>query len=104
MTGTRREFLAASLGAAVARAASSSLDFSSALDAAAAIRAKRISAVELTELAFRRLDRYNPRINAVILSFREPALERARLADQALARKQSWGPFHGVPVTVKETF
>ena len=80
------------------------LDFASALDAAAAVRAGRISSLELTELAFRRLDRHNPKLNAVILRFREQALARARAADQALARKQSWGPFHGVPVTMKETF
>jgi amidase len=106
MPSSRRQFLSGALSAAAARAAasSSSLDFASALDAAAAIRAKRISAVELTELAFRRLDRFNPKLNAVILQFREQALARARQADQALARKQLWGPFHGVPVTVKETF
>ena len=106
MTLSRRQFLTAAVGATAGRAAAPalSLDFASALDAAAAIRAKRVSSAELTELAFRRLDRFNPKLNAVILSFREQALARAHLADQALARKQSWGPFHGVPVTVKETF
>jgi amidase len=104
MTSTRREFLAGALAAASARGAAFSPDFASALDAAAAVRARRISAAELTELAFRRLDRYNPKLNAVILEYREQALARARQADQAQARGQSWGPFHGVPITVKETF
>src|SRR5581483_1598327 len=106
MTSTRREFLGAALAAASARAATAgfSPDFASALDVAAAVRSGRISAVELTELAFRRLDRFNPKLNAVILEFRERAMARARQADEALARKQSWGPFHGVPITVKETF
>ena len=32
------------------------------------------------------------------------ALARARAADEARARGEWWGPFHGVPCTVKETF
>ncbi len=34
----------------------------------------------------------------------ERARQRAREADTALARGQSWGPLHGVPMTVKEAF
>src|ERR1035438_4826875 len=100
MTPTRRDFLGAIDATAATRpaAASPSLfspDFATALDAAAAIKAKRISSLELTELAFRRIDRYNPKINAVILEFRGASLARAREADQELAKKQWWGPFHG---------
>jgi amidase len=108
MRSTRREFLAgaAASGACKLFAAPHAFqpDFASALEAAAAIKTKRISSLELTELTFRRIDRYNPKINAIILQFRKPALARAREADLALARKQTWGPFHGVPVTVKESF
>src|SRR5580704_3788920 len=108
MTPTRREFLAAAIATTAATAVAApppfAPDFASALDAAAAIKAKRISSVELTELAFRRVDHYNAKINAVILEFREASLARAREADQALAKKQWWGPFHGVPITVKESY
>jgi amidase len=110
MTPTRREFFGATIAAAASTALLSAapspvtLDFATALDAAAAIKAKRISSVELTELAFRRIDRYNSKINAIILELRQQALARARQADQALAKKQWWGPFHGVPVSVKESY
>ena len=110
MIPTRREFLGAAAittattVAAVAAPSEFSPDFATALDAAAAIKSKRISSVELTELAFRRVDHYNAKINAVILEFRAASLARARQADQALAKKQWWGPFHGVPVTVKESY
>src|ERR1039457_4176599 len=105
MAPTRREFVGAAMATAATIAAPRlfSADYASALDAAAAIKSKRISSLELTELAFRRIDKYNPRINAVILQFREQSLARAREADPALAKKEWWGPFHGVPITVKES-
>ena len=34
----------------------------------------------------------------------DAALARARAADEARARRESWGPFHGVPITIKDTF
>src|SRR6266851_5337130 len=106
MIPTRREFFGTVIASAAASAAPSrfSPEFASALDAAEAIRAKRVSSLELTELAFRRIDGYNPKINAVILQFREQSLARAREADRALAKKEWWGPFHGVPITVKESY
>jgi amidase len=106
MAPSRREFVAAAMATAATVAAPRpfSADYASALDAAAAIKTKRISSLELTELAFRRIDKYNPKINAVILQFREQSLARAREADRALAKKEWWGPFHGVPITVKESY
>lgn len=79
-------------------------DFGSALDAAAAIRAREISSLELTEHIFRRIDAYEPKLNAYTYQLREQALETARKADQVLASGASTGPFHGVPVNVKESF
>jgi hypothetical protein len=43
-------------------------------------------------------------INAVVIRLFESALERARAADAALERGEVWGPLHGVPMTVKESF
>ncbi len=76
----------------------------SASQAAAAIKAKRISAAELTRLTLERIDRFNPRLNAIVNVLRDSATARAREADAALAKGTSWGPLHGVPVTIKETF
>ncbi len=79
-------------------------DFGSALDAAAAIRSGQISAVELTQHTLRRIDAYQPKLNAYVYQLREQALEQARQADEAVARKQATGVFHGVPINVKESF
>ena len=74
--------------------------YDSALDAAAAIRAKETSATELLEQAFDRLDRVDPQLNAIVWQDRDAARARARAAD----RGEAAGPLHGVPITIKESF
>ena len=78
--------------------------WASATEAAAAIRAKRVSSLELTRQALERIDRLNPQLNALVQIFRDQALVRAREADTAAAGNEWWGPLHGVPVTAKESF
>jgi amidase len=105
MKMTRRTFVTA--GAAFAlHAATSSFKpgFATAQECAEAVRLKKISATELLNAVFQRIDFYNPKLNAIILEFREQATARARQADEALAQGKRWGPLHGVPVTVKEAF
>jgi len=100
----RREFLYTGLAALPAAAAiTRTFDpaFGTARDAAEAIRKKKISSVELTQEIFRRIDKYNPKLNAIIIQFREQALAQAKAAD---AQKQSTALFHGVPITVKESY
>ena len=53
---------------ATAVSASHDVAFASALRAAEAIRSKQISSVELTQLIFERIDRYNPQLNAFAFS------------------------------------
>ncbi len=80
------------------------LPFRSALELAAEIRAKRMGCRELLELYLRRVERYNPRLNAVIATTLEAARARADAANSALQRGEAWGPLHGVPMTVKESY
>jgi len=103
----RREFLqSAALLPAVTSAAPASFDadFSTAQAAAAAIRARKISAEELTRYVLQRIGKHNPRLNAIILLLEREALEQARRADRALAAGKAPGLLHGVPVTIKESF
>src|SRR5256885_1568742 len=57
------------------------LDFATALQAAEAIRTKKISSVELTQRMFARIDHYNPQLNVFAYQLREDALAQARKAD-----------------------
>src|SRR5438094_7425594 len=78
--------------------------FATAIETAEAIRQKTISAAELLDHIFRRVERHNPAINAIVWQCRQQAVERARHADGALAEGKVWGSLHGVPVTIKEAF
>ncbi|MBL8343487.1 MAG: amidase [Rubrivivax sp.] len=68
------------------------------------LRRRELSALELLDHYLARIERLNPRFNAVVVLDAERARARAREADAALARGQSWGPLHGLPMTVKESF
>ena len=76
--------------------------FSSTTQLAAAIRAGHVSATEVLEVHLAQIDKHNPALNAIITLDAEQAHERAREADNALARGQVWGPLHGVPFTLKD--
>lgn len=60
------------------------------------VREGKITPLELTDAAIQRIERLNPRLNAVILPSFERARERARSADLPD------GPFRGVPFLLKD--
>ena len=80
------------------------LIYSSAIDLAAAIRSKRVSAVERTQAFLSRISAINPALNAVVQRREEGAIADARRADDALAPGENVGPRHGVPMTLKDCF
>ena len=80
------------------------IPFRSATELAQEIKAGRLTSRALLDTYLSRVDRYNPGLNAIIVQQREQALARADAADAALARGEDWGPLHGLPMTVKESF
>ncbi len=78
--------------------------FASATGLAGEIRDRTVGCLELLDFFLERAGRYNPALNAVVAWQVEPARARARAADAALARGEIWGPLHGIPMTVKESF
>ena len=69
---------------------------------AAAIGGGKITAVEALQALLSVGQALNPAINAIAILDEHRALARAAKADNALARGESWGVLHGVPMTVKE--
>jgi amidase len=78
--------------------------FASATRIASLIRRKKVSALEILDHYLTRVDKYNPALNAIIQTDIPTARKRAKAADRALAKGEVWGPFHGVPMTIKEAF
>ncbi|MEQ9463531.1 MAG: amidase [Haliea sp.] len=78
--------------------------FSDATNLVERLRAKELSSSELLDHYVARMDRYNPEINAIIATQLDKARARAKEADKALAKGHSWGPLHGLPMTVKESY
>ena len=78
------------------------LAFQSATALTALLRSREISSCDLLRHYRARIERFNPAVNAVV-TLDERALEQAAAADAALARGESWGPLHGLPITIKDS-
>lgn len=68
------------------------------------IRQRKIGSLELLKLFLERRARLDGDINAICVLDEAVARKRAIAADRALAKGVTWGPLHGVPMTVKESF
>ena len=77
--------------------------FATAVELSAALKAKKVSAVELAEDAIGRIERHDGKINAICVRDFSRAREAARAADAALARGEA-RPLLGIPLTVKESY
>lgn len=74
----------------------------SANDQAAAIREGRLGSEELLDLFLNRIAEVDPLVNAVCTLDIVAGRIRCREADVATRRGESWGPLHGLPITIKD--
>ena len=70
----------------------------------ALLRSGEISSVELVEAQLKRIGQFNPALNAIVTLNQDEARHRADEADQAAKRGEWWGPLHGIPITIKDSF
>jgi len=71
-------------------------------EAAARVRSRAVSPVELTKACLARIERYDTKINAFITVSAELALSQARAAEQEISRGRWLGPLHGIPLALKD--
>ena len=76
----------------------------SATETAARIAAKEVSSREVLEHMVARADRLDGPINSIVHRDLDRARAAADAADAAVLAGQDLGPFHGVPMTVKDSF
>ena len=66
------------------------------------IRRRDVSPVEVAAAHLEHISRLNPELNAIV-TLAPDVMDRARAAEAAVMRRESVGPLHGVPVTIKDT-
>ena len=71
-------------------------------DLVRAIREKTVSSHDVVQSHLNRIEAVNAKVNAVTVVLAEEALQAADEADNALAKRVSVGPLHGIPMTIKE--
>lgn len=86
-----------------ATAQADKLCFKDAVELARMIRQKEVSAVEVMKVFIARINRVNPKVNAICTFIgEEAALRAAKAADERLANNEPLGPLHGLPHAVKD--
>ncbi len=78
------------------------LYFATIVELSARLRAKKISAVELTRIFLARLETRGPRLNALAELTSDRALAQARRADRSSRRGEVTAPLHGIPYGAKD--
>ena len=78
--------------------------WSSASEIATAIRARRVSPVEVMEATINRIEARNPSLNAFVFTDFDGAMAAARKAEKAVMSGEALGPLHGVPTAMKDLF
>ncbi|HUA82321.1 MAG TPA: amidase [Bryobacteraceae bacterium] len=71
-------------------------------EAAAALRARKVSSLELVEESLRRIAAQQDRLNAFITVTADQARGQAKEMDAELARGLDRGPLHGIPIAHKD--
>src|SRR4249919_1868723 len=72
------------------------------LELSAALRARKLSPVELTRACLQKIEELNPALNAFITVTADQALAQARTAETEILRDDWRGPLHGIPIGLKD--
>ena len=80
------------------------LTYASATQLAKLIRDRTLSSLEIVDIYLAKIVKHNPKLNAICTLDAENARAQAKKADEATVEGESWGPLHGVPITVKDIF
>ena len=98
-----REAQPASAEARPAAAYATDLTSLTLAQASAMIRDGKVTSADLTEAMLKRIEVYNPKLNAYITVLRSQAMEQARALDAEQKAGKLRGPLHGIPVAVKDS-
>ena len=98
---SRRSFAGGLLAAPLAAAPPADPADLTVSEALALLRQRKLTPIELTQACLKRVERLNPRLNAVVTLLSDQALIRARSLHPSSARTQA---LHGIPVALKDLY
>lgn len=76
--------------------------FMPAVELAQAIKDKKVSVLEVTNLFLERIEELNPKLNAYLAVRGDEARADARTAQEQVDKGEVLGPLHGIPVSIKD--
>lgn len=74
----------------------------SVVETVSAIKARKLSPVEVMDAVLNRIEELNPKVNAYCTLVSESARKQAIAAENAVMKREELGPLHGVPVSIKD--
>jgi aspartyl-tRNA(Asn)/glutamyl-tRNA(Gln) amidotransferase subunit A len=84
--------------------ASAELTYLTIAQAAAGIRRKEFSPIDLTEACLKRIEALDGKLHSFITLTADLALQQAKQAEQELRAGQDRGPLHGIPIALKDLY
>ena len=80
------------------------LHFLTISEASDLIRARKLSPLEYTEALIKRIETFEPQLNAFITRTFDLARKQARVAEADIAAGRYRGPLHGIPFALKDIY
>ncbi len=88
----------------ITKLGSDDLAFMTVAELSQLVKQKKVSPVELTDLALSRLDAFGTKLLNVVTVTRETALTQAKQAEKEIMSGDYRGPLHGIPYALKDLF
>jgi aspartyl-tRNA(Asn)/glutamyl-tRNA(Gln) amidotransferase subunit A len=81
-----------------------SLGYAGLTEISTLIRQRQLSPLQIVELCLERIERLNPKLNALITTLADQAREQASAADTEIKAGRWRGPLHGIPIGIKDFY
>jgi Asp-tRNA(Asn)/Glu-tRNA(Gln) amidotransferase A subunit family amidase len=99
---TSEHFVRSTAADAPLPASDADIAFASVAQLSRWIEARKLTSERLTNIYLDRIERFDPKLRAIITRTPDVAIEQARAADREIAAGQYRGPLHGIPYGVKD--
>jgi Asp-tRNA(Asn)/Glu-tRNA(Gln) amidotransferase A subunit family amidase len=99
---TSEHFVRSTAADAPLPASDADIAFASVAQLSRWIEARKLTSERLTNIYLDRIERFDPKLRAIITRTPDVAIEQARAADREIAAGKYRGPLHGIPYGVKD--